>query len=87
MTPPLKPSENITPFYQAVGVAGAVASCAAVGVILWRGQAVTLAVIGLAALPFVLAMLLVRPAFVDALIRRVMTKLPFTNYGNPDADR
>lgn len=87
MTPPLKPSQDISPFYKTVGVASALLSCAAIGLILWERTAVTLPVIGLAALPFVLGMLLVRPAAVDAGIRWGMRKLPFTKYGDPDADR
>ena len=87
MTPPLKPSQDISPFYKTVGSLAALLSCGAVGLILWRGQAVTLPVIGLAALPFVLGMLLMRPALVDAGIRRAMARLPFTKYGDPDADK
>lgn len=84
---PPPPSQNIGPFYQAVGAFGLVASIAVVALIIWRGQVVTLPVLGIAALPFVLSVLLARPPLLDALIRKVATKLPFTKYGDPDADR
>lgn len=83
----LPPSQDISPFYKTVGLVSAGVSCAAVAVVLWRGDTVTLPVIGLAALPFALGMLLVRPTVVDAAIRGAMKRLPFTKYGDPDADK
>lgn len=84
---PPPPSQNIGPFYRLVGVAGALASCGIIVLLILHGTDITVPVVGLAALPFVLSILLARPPLLDALVRRLMTKLPFTKYGDPDADR
>lgn len=85
----LPPEHDISPFYQVVGVLGLLLSAGLAVLILKDGQVVTKWAVALAALPFVLALLLVRPKLLDALVRVVMRKLPWTKYqGNdPGADQ
>ena len=77
---PLPPEQDISPFYKVVGLLGLLLSAGLAVLILRDGQAVTKWAVVLAALPFILALLLVRPKLLDVLVRVVMAKLPFTRY-------
>lgn len=76
----LPPERDISPFYKVVGVLGLLSSVGLAVLILRDGQAVTKWALALAALPAVLALLLIRPRLLDGLVRAGMKRLPFTKY-------
>lgn len=78
------PEHDISPFYKVVGVLGLLLSAGLGALILTDGHDVTKWALALAALPCVLALLLIRPRLLDGLVRAGMKRLPFTKYeGEP----
>jgi len=84
MTTPLPPSQNIGPYYKAMGMIALLSLVAIVALAMIKGFGIAV-IISLAVVFLLLIILFVRPEKFDEAFKGFIARLPFTKYDGPPA--
>lgn len=79
-----KPEDNIGPYYQALGALLTIGFIAVIGFQSYNRQVITKLDLILYGIVLVLILALIRPKFLDSIIKNIANWLPFTKYTKKD---